>query len=208
MLRLGIAAIGMLAVILIPFALWGERIEAWAASFVSSGAGWWQAAAVFSALLASDIVLPVPSSLISTAAGALLGFAGGVACSWLGMTAGCLFGYLLGRRSPAEKLLGEAESAKVMEARAKYGDWVLIVFRAVPVLAEASVFVAGLARMPFRRFAWITGLSNLGISAVYAAAGAFAARRESFLLAFTAAVLIPAAAMLAARYWRPDGEIR
>jgi uncharacterized membrane protein YdjX (TVP38/TMEM64 family) len=78
----------------------------------------------------------------------------------------------------------------------------------VPVLAEASVFLAGLARMPFGRFAWITGLSNLGISAVYAAAGAFAARRESFLLAFAAAVLIPAAAMLAVRYWRPGGEIR
>ncbi|MDX1982709.1 MAG: VTT domain-containing protein [Bryobacteraceae bacterium] len=208
MFRLAAAAAVMLAAILVPFFLWGEQIEAWAGAFVKSGAGWWQAAAVLAGLLAADVVLPVPSSLLSTAAGALLGFTGGVVSSWLGMTAGCLAGYGLGRWLPPGKLLGDAEALRLRGASEKYGDWMLILFRAVPVLAEASVFFAGLTGMAWCRFLLMTALSNLGISAVYAAAGAFAARRDSFLLAFASAVLIPGAAMLMARNWRANRVIR
>jgi len=41
----------------------------------------------------------------------------------------------------------------------------------------------------------LTALSNLGISAVYAAVGAFSSNVNSFLLAFFGAILAPAAAM-------------
>lgn len=153
--------------------------------------------------LAADIVLPVPSSLLSTAAGALLGFAGGTLTSWLGMTAGCLIGFLLSRRVPGEKMLGPAEMQRVRNAQQRYGDWMLMLFRAVPVLAEASVFFAGLTLMPLRRFLLITATSNLGISLAYAGTGAFFAGRESFLMAFAGAIAIPAVAMLGARLLTP-----
>jgi uncharacterized membrane protein YdjX (TVP38/TMEM64 family) len=77
------------AFILISFALFGNQIEQWTRAFVDSNAGWWTTAAVFAGLLALDIFLPVPSSLVSTAAGALLGFWGGVVISWTGMSAAC-----------------------------------------------------------------------------------------------------------------------
>jgi len=54
----------------------------------------------------------------------------------------------------------------------KYGTSALIVSRAVPVLAEASVVCAGVTRMPLSRFLIVTTLSNMAISAAYAAIGA------------------------------------
>lgn len=198
--RLALLSAIMLAVILVPFLLWGDAIEHWATVFVQSGTGRGQVAAVIAALLASDIALPVPSSLLSTAAGALLGFPLGTLTSWIGMTAGCLIGYRMGRHAPAEKLLGPQETQRVKAAAERFGDWMLVVFRAVPVLAEASVFFAGLSAMPATRFLAITALSNLGISAAYAATGAWFQSRENFLIVFAGAVGIPAVAALAARF--------
>jgi hypothetical protein len=45
----------------------------------------------------------------------------------------------------------------------------------------------------------LASLANLGISLAYAGTGAFAASRESFLLAFAGAVTIPAIAMFLLR---------
>jgi membrane protein DedA with SNARE-associated domain len=78
----------------------------------------------------------------------------------------------------------------------RYGHWALILFRPVPVLAEASVFFAGLSRMSRTRFLALVALSNLGISAVYAATGAFSASRDTFLYAFAGAVALPGLGLL------------
>jgi membrane protein DedA with SNARE-associated domain len=81
----------------------------------------------------------------------------------------------------------------------RYGVWAVAVGRPVPVLAEASVLLAGTARLPFRRFLVVCSLSNLGISLVYAVAGALSATAGSFFLALAAAVVVPAVASLALR---------
>lgn len=182
------------ALILIPFAIWQEPIESWTRQALDSGPSRLGVFALVAGLLALDVVLPVPSSLVSTAAGALLGFTGGLAASLTGMTAGCLAGYLIGARAGATRLLKPDDLERLRAAQRRYGDWLLILFRPVPVLAEASVIFAGLGSIPGRRFFWLTLLSNLGISAVYAAGGAFAAR-ENFLWVFAAAVGLPAVAM-------------
>lgn len=198
-MRLAAVSVLMLALILIPFFLWGEQMEQWANAHIRTGVGWWPAFGLITALLASDIVLPIPSSILSTAAGALLGFVPGAIATWLGMTAGCALGYLLGSRSNGEKLLGAGEMDRLRQARERYGDWMLIVFRTVPVLAEASVYFAGLAKMSWPRFLGITAASNLGIALAYSATGAFFAGRDSFLAAFFGAITIPAVAMLLTR---------
>jgi uncharacterized membrane protein YdjX (TVP38/TMEM64 family) len=63
------------------------------------------------ALLALDVFLPVPSSLISAGAGALMGFWVGTLTIWLGMTAGCIIGYAVGARMArlARKFVGDAD---------------------------------------------------------------------------------------------------
>jgi uncharacterized membrane protein YdjX (TVP38/TMEM64 family) len=195
--RLPLAGLVLLVAILAPFLIWEDAILAWTSRFTSQPGNAAAVAVTLAGLLALDIVLPIPSSLVSTAAGALLGFLPGTAVSWAGMTVGSWAGYLLGKAAP--RWLDLADRERLEKARAKYGDWIVIVFRPVPVLAEASCVFAGASAMPLGRFMLLASLANLGISLAYGAAGAFAASKESFLLAFAGAVTIPAVAMLVLR---------
>lgn len=194
--RLPVAALVLLALILVPFFLWEDAILRWANAFTGTPGNAAFVAAAIGGLLAADIVLPVPSSLVSTAAGALLGFLPGALVSWLGMTAGSLVGYALGQRASAGRWLPDSDRARLERARTRFGDWIVILFRPVPVLAEASAVFAGVAAMPWSRFLLLAALSNLGISLVYAATGAFAASRESFLAAFAGAIVLPGLAVI------------
>ncbi len=189
----------ILTLIVVPFLLFGEGLEHWAVGAVQQLSERPGAVSVFVAgLLAADVFLPIPSSLVSTAAGALLGPWLGTAASFAGMTAGCGIGYWLGRSlgSGAEsRWLTAADLARLNALAARHGPWLLVVARPLPVLAEASVVLAGMGAMPLRRFVPQVALSNLGISAVYAIVGAYAAGRGSFLLAFAGAVLLPLVVM-------------
>lgn len=195
-------AILLLALILIPFFGFETAITAWSGRFLHSSHPRWIVGPAISLLLAADLVLPIPSSLISTAAGLLLGLWPATLASWLGMTLGCLAGYWLGARagrSAAQRLVGPCELDRVTSASQRFGDWMILLFRAVPVMAEASVVFAGTIRMPFRRFLTVSLLSNLGISLAYAAVGAYSANVASFLVALAGALLVPATAMLIAK---------
>ncbi|AKQ66967.1 hypothetical protein A176_003879 [Myxococcus hansupus] len=188
----------LLAGVLVPFALFGASLESAAQHFLAARPPSWQVALLLGGLLAGDVVLPVPSSLVGTAAGALLGFWGGAATSWLGMMAGCLSGYLLGARAGTaalRRMAGGAEVTRLARAAERMGPWFLLVFRAVPVLAETSVLFAGTSRMAPRAFFITSALANLGVSVTYAALGASAAELESFLLLFAGMVLLPGLAL-------------
>ncbi|GHG91835.1 VTT domain-containing protein [Comamonas sp. JC664] len=196
----------LLAGILVPFALFGASLESAAQHVLAARPPPWQVALLLGGLLAGDVVLPVPSSLVGTAAGALLGFWAGAATSWLGMMAGCVTGYVLGARAGTaalRRLAGDAELTRLTRAAERMGPWFLLVFRAVPVLAETSVLFAGTSRMAPRTFVLTSALANLGVSVTYAALGASAAERESFLLLFAGMVLLPGLALAWARRRTP-----
>jgi len=183
-----------LAVILVPFFLFGTRMDAWATTVLEQKSTASLAFAAVVLLLASDVALPIPSSVVSTMAGALLGGPLGALASWLGMTLGCALGYALGALA-GRPVLGRLTSAVSMVAfehdMARYGAGLVAVGRAVPVLAEATTLIAGATRMPLSRFFAVASLANLAISAVYAAVGAVSAQVDSFLLAASGAILLP-----------------
>lgn len=191
------------AAVIVPFLLFADRMEA-VAAWVAQGAAGWAGAVLLGGLLAGDILLPVPSSMVSTACGVLLGFPMGTAVSTAGLTAGCLVGYALGRGLGGERLarlVSPAGAERVSAVVERHGAWALVLLRGVPVLAEVSVVVAGMTRLPFNHFLAATLLSNLGLSAAYAAAGAWAWNGGTALAPFAAAISIPAAArFLGARF--------
>jgi membrane protein DedA with SNARE-associated domain len=116
----------------------------------------------------------------------------------VGMTLSCALGFWLGAkfgRPMALRFVGEAELTRLEQVRDRVGDWALVVTRPVPMLAEAGVLFAGISHMPWPRFMLLTSLSNLGISAAYAAVGAFSSNVNSFLLAFFGSIALPALAM-------------
>lgn len=189
----------ILAVILTPFLVFGHDIEEWTKTFIQAAARHsFISAVIIFAMLASDIILPIPSSLVSTGAGFILGLPYGFFVSWLGMTTACLVGYRIGtvsRKQLSAKLLGDDEIKRLESLNKRLGDWLIVMARAIPVLAEASVLFAGIGAMPFHRFIIMSSISNAAISLVYAATGVFSASLNSFLPAFCAAILVPAMGM-------------
>ena len=202
-MRWTILWIALLGLILVPFFLFEEWFNAAAMYVTSSTTSRSWAAGLAGALLASDVFLPVPSSLVSAAAGLVLGFWPATLLIWSSMTVACVLGYGFGRVSAgaARRFVGEAGVARATRLATHYGGYAIVLCRPVPVLAEASVIVAGLIRTPIVRFLTLAIWSNLGIAVVYAAIGAFAMRVDSFLLAFAGAIIVPGLAFLASRLW-------
>lgn len=196
------AVLVLLAVILIPFALFGKPIAQWIDVFLESPPPSVLAGLAIALLLAVDFVLPIPSSLVNTAGGCLLGFLTGTIVALIGMSISCLAGYWLGSRYSylaVGKLKHKDRLELLAILRRRFGDWMLVVSRPVPVLAEATVFFAGISGMPLCRFGTLTFLSNLGLAAVYAAAGAWASGAGSFLPAFVGAIALPGLALALTR---------
>ena len=203
------AALGVfvLALVIVPFLLFEKQFEHLAAWLAAGNASGWATASAIGALLAFDVFLPVPSSIVSTGAGALLGFWRGAIVVWTGMTAGCLIAYALGSGASqgARRFVGADSLAHAQGLSQRFGAWAILICRPVPVLAEASVVFAGIVRAPLGPFVALTAGSNLGIAVAYSAVGAFSMRMQSFLLTFVGALALPGLALLFAKLWLARG---
>src|SRR5918999_2833396 len=91
----------LISLVLLPFFFFEQQFNAFAARVTASGTSRAIVAAAVLGLLAFDVFLPVPSSIVSTAAGVFLGFGVGAAIVWTGMMAGCVIGYAVGARGSA-----------------------------------------------------------------------------------------------------------
>jgi uncharacterized membrane protein YdjX (TVP38/TMEM64 family) len=193
----------MFALIIIPFLIFEQQFEALGTWLAEGHASGWASAFIIAALLALDVFLPVPSSIVSTGAGVLLGFWRGAAVIWIGMTVGCAIGYAFGAKAAgaARRMVGEDGLARASTVMDRHGSWALVVCRPIPVFAESSVVFAGLVHAPVQSFVWMTTLSNLGIALAYAAVGAYSMEVQSFLLTFAAALALPGLAMLGGKLW-------
>jgi uncharacterized membrane protein YdjX (TVP38/TMEM64 family) len=161
------------------------------------------ALAVFG-LLAVDVVLPVPSSLVMILSGALLGTTAGALVSAFGSLAGNFMGFELARRygAPlAARLVGPRDVDRMRATLDRYGALAVLLSRPLPVLMETLSVVAGLGAMSRRSFLGASLLSTLPICVLYAYAGAYSRDGRSLLPAFVAAVLLPAAGWLLWRYF-------
>ncbi len=184
----------LLAAILLPFFLWEGPMNELAAKVLSKQVPALAVGGGVVALLVADVVLPIPSSIVSTSAGALLGFWAGFAAVWTGMTLGCIAGYLLGRFAHAfvrKHILDAADIARIRESFERSGGWVIVSSRPLPVLAETVTLMAGVIKAPFGTFIALSAATNLALAAVYAAAGAAAYSGESITLWIAAGLGIP-----------------
>jgi uncharacterized membrane protein YdjX (TVP38/TMEM64 family) len=176
----------LFAVILVPFGLWEDALGAYAQDLLARPSKTEIAAGVVLLLLA-DVLLPIPSSIVSVAAGALLGpWLGGLSV-WLGMTLGSVGGYAVGRFGGRyfEKPLADAATIR------RSLGWAITLSRPVPVIAEAVTLTAGFVRAPFGLFALFSVLGNAAVAVIYAVAGSLAQSAGSLLAGFLLAVAIP-----------------
>lgn len=192
----------LLAFILVPFFVLEGRMNELVQQTLQSGASVaWITLAVVVFLLA-DIVLPIPSSFVLTTTGYLLGVAWGSAVCFIGLTCASLGGYVLGRYvggPVAQRVVGRAQLERFADLSQRHGDALLVAFRAMPVLAEATTILAGISRMPLPRFLLVVSIGNGVVAGVYAWIGAVSASQSSFLIASVASILLPVLIVLAMR---------
>ena len=95
--------------------------------------------------------------------------------------------------------MGKAQLERFADLSARYGDGLLVAFRAMPVLAEATTILAGTTRMALPRFLLVVSIGNAVVAFVYAWIGAVSASQSSFLFASAASIVLPVLIVLAMR---------
>jgi len=163
-----------------------------------AGAG---AALASLALLAVDVVLPVPSSGVMVANGALFGPLAGALLSLAGSELAALLGYAIGRRGGAllDRLVPPADRERAAALLHERGTVMIVATRPVPVVAETTAILAGAIGMPLGRFAWAAAAGALPPAVAYALAGAVAQRFGALLVVFGGALVLSGLVMLAGR---------
>jgi uncharacterized membrane protein YdjX (TVP38/TMEM64 family) len=204
LLRVSLLIALVLAVPIIPFFVWGERLEVWLEQWLAPSSSGQTVFWLTIAALSTDVFLPVPSSLISTFAGMMLSIPLATLASWLGMTAAAVFGFAVARafgRPLAVRFSSEAELERLDRLSERFGPRLLVLVRALPVLAEASVLLFGATRLSWLRFLLPVALANLGIAAAYAVFGYFGRIENVMLYVLAASVALPLLASTMVR-WR------
>jgi uncharacterized membrane protein YdjX (TVP38/TMEM64 family) len=206
-LRLFFIFVGLAALVLIPFAIWGESFER---AFSQTGAIEWLsrygrfAWAAGIGLLVMDLFLPVPATAVMAALGYVYGpLAGGL----IGALGSCLSGalaYTLCRalgQPAARRLLGPKGLAEGERLFARVGGWLVVLSRWLPVLPEVVACMAGLTRMPIRTFGLALVCGSTPLAFAFAAVGHAGVERP--LLAIGLSALLPPLLWLAVQpYFR------
>ena len=150
------------------------------------------AAALGVGLLIADVLLPVPSSLVMVAHGALFGVALGTLLSLLGSAGAALFGFAIGRRGGKllELVVTREERTRADSLLARWGALAIIVTRPVPVLAETVAIMAGASSLSWSNVLLASLAGSLPPALLYALTGAAVANFQSTALMFGVVMLV------------------
>jgi uncharacterized membrane protein YdjX (TVP38/TMEM64 family) len=200
---------GMLALFLMLFLL----VEALHVPILTDTSRWLERGGVWAALLGvglliADIVLPVPSSLVMIAHGALFGVVIGSLLSLIGSVGAALAGFAIGRRGGPvlERLVSAEERARVDRLLMRWGALAIVVSRPVPLLAETVAIMAGASPMSWKRAILASIAGSFPPAVLYALTGSVAASFESGALMFGFVLLVSGSFWLLSRWVEPRLE--
>jgi uncharacterized membrane protein YdjX (TVP38/TMEM64 family) len=156
-------------------------------------------------LLVADVALPVPSSLVMVAHGALFGVAIGTLLSLVGSTGAALVGFAIGRRGGPllARLVPVEERRQADRLLIRWGMLAIIVTRPVPLLAETTAIVVGTSPLGWGRVALAALAGSVPSALLYALTGAVAASFLNGALVFGPVLLVASAFWLVGRWLEP-----
>ena len=133
----------------LPFLGFGDRLDQMVEGWLDPPPPPSAIALMTVALLSSDILLPIPSSLVSTFAGSQLGILAATAAILAGDDAGARCWGSSWPEFGAEPWPFDSRRSTILQRIDRlgqdYGVWMLIATRPLPLLAEAAVLLAGLS---------------------------------------------------------------
>jgi uncharacterized membrane protein YdjX (TVP38/TMEM64 family) len=195
-MRLALWFLGLAALVLGTWWVWGPSLDvqftlAGSVRWLESTGPWAWAAGI--ALLAGDLFLPIPGTVVISALGLIYGVLIGGAVAAVGLMTAGLCGYGLGRLCGerfARRWLGDLDYEKGKLLFAAGGGWVVALSRALPILPEVISCTAGLVRMPFKRFIASLACGSVPMGFLFAAIGH--AGQETPSWAFGLSLAVPA----------------
>lgn len=174
-MRPALVAIGVLALGLASCATIPTAEDANDAVLLLRAHGSW-AWAFGIALIWADLVLPIPQTAVIAALGITYGTLLGGLLGTVGLITGGLLGYLLmltSARRFAHRFVGPRSLHRMETLFDHRGAWAIVVTRSLPYsVPEATVFLAGLAGMPMRKFTTALTIGSVPTAFVFAAIGA------------------------------------
>lgn len=202
-LRLGAGVLILMASIVVPFALWGEWLDADAPAWLEHNAGPLTIAAIGVGLLIADVLLPIPSSVVGVAMCWLLGPLWGGAAMALGLALSFAFGYLLGWLLPEERLrawVGLTVWDAVRKRAEVHAQWWIVIARPLPMLAEMTAILAGVWRIPPLVALPLAAASSIAVASLYAASVWLGLQTPGVLPATAVAMCLPSAMWIVHRW--------
>lgn len=190
-LRFGLFGAALLGVVLVPFALWGDRLDAAAPQWLQVRDARFVLAAIGIALLVVDVVLPIPSSVVAIGLCLSLGPIWGAGAVAVGCLLAFVLGYGLGRLLPEARLrawIGPALWDRAREHARGNALWWIVAARPLPVLAEISALMAGVFRLPPLLALVQATAASIAVGALYGAS-AWLGQREPGLVGLLVAML-------------------
>lgn len=149
------------------------------------------------ALLVADGLLPVPSTALMVVAGTILGIPVGTVLVVAGSMVSSVAVYAIGRLANPwlrRRVIVPAEMEQMQRWADRFGPWLFVLARGVPMMAETVGASAGIARVPLGRFLGYTLLGTVPICLLYVVAGAYAETAEQIVMilviGFLAALLL------------------
>ena len=163
------------------------------------------AAIIGVSLLIADVLLPVPSSLVMVAHGALFGVVTGTFLSLVGSVGAALFGFAIGRRGGQllNRIVTPEERARADRMLARWGTLAVVVTRPIPLLAETVAIMAGASPLGWGRMALAALIGSLAPALLYALTGAAVANFQSTSVMFGVVLLVTGSFWLAGRLLEP-----
>lgn len=192
--------VGVIAIVLVvPLAtttLWYSPLEALLEGWRDDPPTTIWLAAALGAVLAADILLPVPSGPVITLAGGQLGVVTTAAAAWLGLMLGGLVAFAVAKRlgpSVTERLIPAADLEGLKSSARQHDVWLLLVTRPLPILAEATVLICGTLDTTWRNLLWTLAIGNAAVAIAFAVLGQQATDQEWLLIAIVLSVMLPLA---------------
>ena len=142
-------------------------------------------------ILASDIVLPVPSSIVLYLNGFFIGIIAGTAVSLSGLMVGCVIGYYIGKMS--SNIFHSVDNQKANQIISKFGPSAIFLTRGIPILSESVCFVCGFNKIKFKQYLFYNFLGYLPICLLHAIFGKLGAIGTNiFLMSFIFSIALSA----------------
>lgn len=144
-------------------------------------------------LLVSDLITPVPSSVLMTLAGSLYGTLWGTVIG-SGSLLSSIMGFFVTRRfgkHKALKLIDQKEIHSMNKWFHRWGEGILILSRMIPMLTETMSCFAGFTRISFKRFLLLISVGTVPVAIFYSYFGNKAQSVSEWSLPLTAGVAVP-----------------